>query len=54
MALLKKAEETIQKQNAIIVDLSKKKRSGGYGAIPVPRMITMHIIDDDNGSIDLS
>jgi len=49
--LLKRAEETIQRQNSIITDLSKKKRTGGYGAIAVPIMITMHVIDDDNGSI---
>jgi kinesin family protein 5 len=49
LQLLKRAEETIQKQNAIIKELQQKKRTGGYGAMTtIPQMmITMHLIDDE-------
>lgn len=32
----------------LIKQLSKKKRSGGYGALTIPTMITMHMIDDED------
>jgi hypothetical protein len=48
--LLKKAEETIQRQNIIIKELSSKKRAGGYGALAVPSMITLHLLPDDEST----
>lgn len=46
--LLERAEKKIKDQNDIIKELTgKKKRAGGYGTIELPKMITMHMIKDD-------
>lgn len=49
LLLLAKAEETIKQQNALIKELTeKKKRTGGYGCMPIPKAITMHLIGDED------
>ena len=49
LELLQKAEKTIKEQYKVIEQLNKKKqRTGGYGALNMPKMITLHLIPDED------